>query len=403
MPDLDDNFILDMMNDGATPEEIAANNAANGVGEKSAEEIAAEEAAAKEEAGNTKSPEEIAAEEQAADLAGKKPVEQASTESQEFDFVSHFGEGATLENVTDVFKRGQSYTPEVAEELTILRAGAKEVTQLRADVKELRGRQPFTDEKLFKLDQISTKDPENASFYKKYMFGEMSDENLVKMKFTMENPDILKGNPDYINRKFDKDFAALSDPELEPGDPTYDDAKTDLALQAKAIRTEFDKKISEVEIPEMTVPKTAEEIEADTAKFIEGWKPSFDTVKEALQKIDIPVLSEDGKKQEVFMSYEIPEAEKADVHKMAASFIIESRLEATEENVKFAINVAKANYISEKLPVIATSILNEGAKNNGDAWLKKFSNASKEGADAKHTHTNKKDDGTFDEEAYLEN
>lgn len=253
---------------------------------------------------------------------------------------------------------------------------------LEEKVNELSSRQPFKDKRFYQLDRLSEQDPDRAKLLQGYMFGNLSDEQIVKLKMRLDDPKAFDKNPGYLTRKFERDYGALFDEDIDKDDDAYKDALTDLELDAKAIGKSLQKEIDAIEVPENKV-RTPEEIDEEQKAFVKSWNDGFKKVSESLTKVDIPLLDPKGKNAQVFSSIEFSEQEVKDVKLIAANFIIGNSLEPSEENVKIATEFARNKFIVENFARINTHLANKIASKEGQKWLKNVSNASKKTADVK--------------------
>jgi hypothetical protein len=305
-----------------------------------------------------------------------------------FNVSEHFDGYESIDQVKSVIERGKQYTPEIETEITTLRQGAKDVDKLKTEVEGLRNRQPFKNEKFYQLDQLSEKDPDKAAIYQRFMFGENSDEEVVKLRMMLDHPKRFKENPGYINRQITNKYSDFLGDEFTSEDPEYMDAKTALGLDADSARQSFNDEIGKIEVPKL---KSDEDKVADDKAFFQSWQKPFSEVKTQIGKIEVPVLDEkDPTKTVGFMDYDIPESELKDIHEAAANHIFSQRLEPTPENVKQAKDVALGLYLLKNLAKVNTAFANKITKESGAKWRKRINNPQKSGADANNVNTSQK-------------
>jgi len=308
---------------------------------------------------------------------GSKPDEGA--DSGKFNVSENFEGFENLDSVKTAVERSKLYTAEVEEELVSLRKGRTAVEDLEKQVKELKGRQPFKNPKFYQLDKLEESDPEKAKIYQKFMFGDNSDEDVVRFRMMLDHPKRFQENPGFLQRQLNQKYADYLGDEFTAEDTEYMDAKTQLGIDADAARKMFNDEIGKVEIPAI---KSEEDVRAENEKFVKGWNEPFAEVKVSLAKIQVPVLDEkDPTKSVGYMDFDIPEAELKEVHNMAANHIFSQRLEPTKENMEQAKKVALGIYLVDNFAKINTAFANQLAKETGAKWRKTINNPQKPGAD----------------------
>lgn len=298
----------------------------------------------------------------------------------DFDFAKNFeGYGNDVDSVKQLADRGKLYTEEVESELNTLRQGKQQMEALQNEVTSLKNRNPFNDSKFYQLDKLSTESPEKAKIFQRYMFGENSNEDVVRLKMMLDHPDIYDENPGYLQRQLKDKFSALYDEEVDKSDVEYLDAQTALKLEAAKAKDFFESEIKKVEIPQI---KTEEQNEKETESFFKSWQQPFAEVKEGITKLQIPVLDDkDDTKTIGFVDYDIPEADLKAINNFAANHIFNSRLEPTKENVEEAKKVALGIYLINNQARINTFFANKVTKEMNGDWRKRINNPKKPGAD----------------------
>jgi len=318
-------------------------------------------------------------------------------EAADLDVSKYFEGFSSLDEVKSTLEKAKQF-PELEEELNTLRQSKEEAQTLQEQIKELKERQPFNNEKFYKLDKLYAEDPEKAAILMRYAFGDNSAESVLKLEMMLEHPQIFEKNPESLQRMLIKKYQDFYSGEYTPDDPEYQDAKIAMEIDADRAKKLFEAEIAKVEVPKA---KTEEEVKAETEAFFKSWAPVFPKVKSALGKIDIPVLDEkDNTKTKVLMSYSIPEEDLKDVYEIAANHIAASKIPPNEASVKQAVEVAKGVYIWNNLPKIMTQVRNNLSKEVGSEALSKVNNPARAGADVNKPPKGKKKDAVreaFDE------
>jgi len=308
-------------------------------------------------------------------------------EKKDIDFKEYFPGYNSVEDVKKVVESVKTFETELKKKEQL-------ISGLQQEVNQLKSQNPFKNEKLYRLDRLSEKEPDKTIIYQRYLFGDNSDEEVIKLKMMIDHPKIFNENPGYLQRKINEKFSALYSEDYTEGDVEYQDALTSMKIEAEEARKWFDSKIKEVEVPK---PKSEEEIKKENEEFVKSWQDSFKEVKEKIKKITIPVLDEkDQSKTQVFMEYEIPDEDLKKVNQIAAEHILSNRLEPTEENIEQARQVALGIYLVNNFAKINTVLLNQIQKETGAKWRKKVNNPQKPGADVKSNNVESPDTETED-------
>ena len=215
--------------------------------------------------------------------------EGGQSEADVLNVSKYFDGFKSLDEVKQTIQRGQQFSPEIEQELNTLRQSNKSVETLQSEVKQLKERQPFNNEKFYQFDKLSKDDPDKAALLMRYEFGDNSAESVLKLQMMLEHPNIMEDNPGFLQRKLVKKYQDFYSGDYTSDDEEYQDAKTAMELDADNARRLFDSEIAKIEIPKV---KTDEQRTQETEAFFKGWVPSFSKVKEELAKIEIPVLDD---------------------------------------------------------------------------------------------------------------
>lgn len=326
---------------------------------------------------------------------------------QSFTYSEHFADYENIDQVKETATRGKLYTKEVEDELTTLRQGKDEFETLKAENEKLRNVNPYEDPKFYKLDKLAKENPDEIGIYQKYLFGDPTPLDLLKMNLTQENPDIFKEDPASLLRMLERKYPGYYEKQSEDWDDNEiadwqqrrKDAELDMKIDAKKVSEGFDEKINAIEVPNVET-KTPEQIKEENSTYIKSWDENFKQLRTDFTKIAIPVLdTKDSTKAETFMEYEIPEKELKEVHELAANYIIENRLESTPENAKTAKDVAMGLYIINNFAKLNTMMLDKTMEDSGEKWRKRIHNPKADGADDKGTKTvsDKKEEGSSED------
>ncbi len=315
-----------------------------------------------------------------------------NAEAADLDVSKYFEGYSTLDDVKSTLERAKQFTPELEEELNTLRQSKEEAQTLQEQVKQLKERQPFNNEKFYKLDKLYADDPAKAAILMRYSFGDNSAESVLELEMMLEHPQIFEKNPDSLHRQLVKKYQDFYSGDYTPDDVEYQDAKIAMEIDADRAKKLFDAEITKVEVPKS---KTDEERQVETETFFKSWTPVFPKVKGSLGKIDIPLIDEkDNSKTNVLMSYDIPEEDLKQVYELAANHIATTRIQPNEESIKQAVDVAKAVYFWNHLPKIITTLTNHLSKEVGGEAMSKVNNPAKAGADVNKAPKGKKKDAT---------
>lgn len=315
-------------------------------------------------------------------VAESEQTEESTQETQEesvadeLDVSKYFDGFSSLDEVNAAIQRANQYTPEVEQELETLRQRKEELDTLQEQVKSLKERQPFNKKEFYQLDKLAEEDPAKAAVLTAYKFGDQTAETALKLRMQLENPDLAEKNPGYFDRQLRKKYPDFYSGDYSPEDTEYLDAKTEMEADANAARRFLDSQLDKVEVPKI---KTDEEIKAEREQFFKGWQPSFKKVDDGLKKFNVSVMQDEQLKEA--MDIEIPEKEHKMLLEIAANHIANTNLQPTPENIKQAVDVAKAVYLYDHQTEIFTKFANKLLAEGGEEALKKFNNPAKKGAD----------------------
>lgn len=275
-----------------------------------------------------------------------------------------FGDFKTIEEVKE---RVSKYS-EVVQEAEGLR---QKVGEFESKLKETQTpKSPYKNPVYFKLEQISEQDPDNAATYQKLVFGNPDGKELYKINFLMENPE-YKEHPEAAQRKLERAFPALFDPDVDTDSQEYKDAVMDLDIESKKIRKSLMGKLDSIEVPDPA--KEAETRDAKSKEFVQSWRPAFDEIAKTT-KLAVNVLSEKDKTSEHFFDIELtPEATKKYTD-AAAQFIVSNNLPVNGESVQKVKDFMKKLYIVDNLESYTTTVAEKAAKARDGQWRSKVHN-----------------------------
>lgn len=326
------------------------------------------------------------------ELEDKKPEEgdEVTGEAPDEYFTKNFEGFESIDQVKQLAERGKLFSNEVETEVNTLRQGSTEAAALKKENAELKNRQPFQNSKYYQLDKLTQDAPESASVLQRFMFGNPSDQELVKLGMLFDNPEVFNENPEAMERKFQRNFPALAkvaSGEMEKDDPDYQDALIDISIEAKSVKKRFDTEIAKVEVPKI---KTEEEVKEEQVAFAKTWKGSIGAVQKELTMLNIDVLDEkDEKKTVPFMEYEIPKEDQKFLLQEAVQYILTTKPEAGEESVKAVLDIVKTMYFIRNQAKILTEMGNKIASKQGAKWRKRVNNSKQ--VNKETTHPEKED------------
>lgn len=284
------------------------------------------------------------------------------------------GSGFKLEDLGDY-----KSIDEVKERITKLSEVERDAESLRQKVGEYEAqrkefdkpRSPYKNPVFYKMEQLSEKEPDNVATYQKFLFGNPDDKELFKIGFLLDNPE-YKDDPDVVQRRLEKAYPILFDPDVDQDSQEYKDAKLDLELDAKKVRKTLQGKLDAIEVPDPV--KDAEAEKAKKTEFVNAWRPHFDSLKKET-KIPVNVLSEKDNTPEHFFDIDMTADEQEKYSNLAAQFIVSNNLPVNGDSVEKVKDFMRKAYIVEHLEKYTTSVANEAAKAAGKDWRKKVHNS----------------------------
>lgn len=317
---------------------------------------------------------------------GDTPPDGGNTDDPEkekpttINFSEVFTDYSDVDEVKKFANRGREFTPEVENELKDLRQSKSKFETLEEKEKKVNSINPYKNEKLYRLDKLMETNPDDAAFYSRLMFGEPTAEEVVKLDLIRQHPELFKEDPEALEFKLKRKYPGVFSGEYEPEDPEYKDDLMQMKMDAKSIRKIAEDEMSKIDIPNLQAD--AEKQKEANRAFVESWKPHTQKVLDGLTKLPIIVKDSEGK-DVIFKEFEIPENDREQYQKVALQHIIDSHLEPTQENIDFAVKVARGVYLADNFSTIMSDALDSATEEQGSNWRKNITNSKKLGGEEK--------------------
>src|SRR5574343_2032704 len=106
-----------------------------------------------------------------------------------------------------VFEKAKGFDPNEYEQV---KSKAQKADEYSALIEQMKNVSPYKNTDFKRLEQVEETNPELYPIYKKLVFGEPNEEELIKLDIVKNNP-ILKGKDEQIQRKFDRMYPGLKD------------------------------------------------------------------------------------------------------------------------------------------------------------------------------------------------
>lgn len=273
-----------------------------------------------------------------------------------------------IEDAQDPFKQlFPDDTPEVVK---------NKISEFEKKISELEGKQrnPYKDATYYKLEKIAEEAPDEVETYKELVFGKPDAKRLFKLNFLRDNPE-YKDNPEAVQRKLERTYPDLFDPDIEREDQAYKDALMDLELDSSKIKRDWLKRMDGIEVPDPE--KESNEAKESQQKFVDGWKAPFQSTLKDFNQITISVPNEKDTTQvdEIF-TVDIPADQKQKYFEQAAMYVLNAKLPVGEESVTKVKNFVTKQYLADNFSEIASGIQKQEAEKAEKLWKAKINNPS---------------------------
>lgn len=280
--------------------------------------------------------------------AEEKPVEETpvvekSEEKQEEKKVEEPEELNEYQKLTGRFKSKEELDSFFEEHESIKKRASEYEQELgitKKTLEKMQSENPYADnEEIFKIAQLSkqlgTKD---YSLLGRMVSG-MDNENdleVVKMKWMLDNPE-FSGSGAVLDRRLKKKYVPEKPDDyddLEPSekikiDEAIEDAKFDLASDAKKARKEIAEVVGKIQIPNAPKP---EDIKAAREALAKEWSGGFKELADGFKSISVSVPTGKDRK-EITIDIEVPDDKvKQQVMTEIAKYIIEKNIKPDKKD-----------------------------------------------------------------------
>jgi hypothetical protein len=328
----------------------------------------------------------------------EKPVEEEVVEVKpedelikpvEFNIKDHFPEYEDIEGVKSALKKANEAIGD--EELLSLRDKAEVADKYEKNFSSLKesGLSP----ELIRLQMAEKNDPEKAQLYKRLLYGDPTDLEMIKLDLINQYPE-LKEDSAMLDFQLKKKYPELYGPDAEPDSDEYKAELTGMKFDATQIKKKIKGEFESLEIPEYPNPDRAKEKVAET---IQTWKPHFEGHKEELMTFDVSFKGKDG--AEKLMDIKIPEDHAKQYTEAAVHYLADQNLHYSKANLQKVKDFVKGIYIGENLQAYNKAIFDKASEAVTETFRKGTHNPK--GTDtkvkkAKDSDIDKKADAFFD-------
>lgn len=283
--------------------------------------------------------------------------------------LTDFGDYKSPDEVKSLLERAKKFSDNDLTELQVLRQEATRLKELQAENEKLRNTNPYKNQDYYRLQKLEETDPSMVPVYKRLVFGEPDEKELLRIDFAAKHPEFANDKA-VIERYIQRKYAALYDPDIDKEDQAYKDAEFDLKLEATTIKKELRAKFDSISVPDPTQEDKAKKAEQE--QFIGKWNGMITDSFKDLGKFSVEVLSEGGKGKESLFDVEIPS--DARFAEQAMRYAVTNRLEPTKDNLDNIKGLMKKLWVVEHIDDYNTKIAEHVAKAKDGMWRKKINN-----------------------------
>lgn len=212
-----------------------------------------------------------------------------------------------------------------------------------------------------RLQLLENQKSEKVGLYKKLLYGELQDIDLIKLDLIDKYPE-LKDDKEMLQFQLEEKFPQLFGEDVDIESQDYSKAQKKLQFEANQIRKRMKGEFESVALPDELNPEYRK---TQIAKTVESWKPDFESHTEELTTI--PVELDGGDK---FMDITIPEKERSKYLQAAVMYIADMNLPYNKASLKKVKDFVAGLYIQENLKSYNKAILDKRAEMSDAQWRK---------------------------------
>jgi hypothetical protein len=311
----------------------------------------------------------------------KEPAAEPVVETQKFDW-SQFGEGFTDEKSVKEFI--ESSKPKVSE-----------YEKLAAKVKELESANPFSDEMLYKLDQIKKNSPDKFDIARNLAFGKPDPLDILKMQLENENEAFKKADDSdklaYLRRQY-----KLSHNLKEPSEDDYSEeeyqermdkfreaeeevrvGRMRLSIDAEnAQKKLYDSMFGAIEVPKR---ESTEDLERKTGEAVEALKGSWDSVmsKISFKDLSVKMFNPEDKSTNDFIKLDVPADEVVKYKNELRDIMVNAGSPTERVTEKDIAGYIEKRYREDHFAEVVWQVVKKASAMGEDGIRKEFYNPQK--------------------------
>ena len=297
-------------------------------------------------------------------------------EHGEYQFGKVFGQNYNDPNKIKPILERAARLPEIETELEILRTTKSQYEQ---EIGILKTKPTYKNPSFYKLDKISEESPNELPLYQSFVFGNLTDEALVKADMKQRYPD-LANDEENLNLILENEYGAYFDPDADQESKEYKAAAMRLKMKATDLRSGIQARLDKIEVPDTA--KMTEQRQAEVTALVTKWKEPFGKIAKEFSKITLSVPDEkDPTKEVAFMTLDIPESERGEYFKLASEHIATSRLSPDNGGADTVASLMRQMYIIRNFPKIIAKVAEEASLTTNGKWRDIIHNTGKRNAD----------------------
>ncbi len=292
----------------------------------------------------------------------------------EINFTELFGEGFNdINAVSKHFKERNQQFDGITKERDELK---RKYEKQSKSISEMRG--AFTNENLFKLDQISQKYPDKLSLYSQIALNPdtLKPIELVKMDMMSKYPTIT--DEEAINDLISEEYALreineedLSETELADWERKKRLGLTKLQMKAEDVKKALLSTLDEIDVPQKADPE-AQVKKIERAK--QEWTPVIKGLVDNFKELPIQLPDKDGKLQD-FTVHEVGDI--SELQKNVVDYLANSNRPFEAETMNEAVNFLQSQFILQNFSSIVQTVANHARTLSEDDYLARYTNPTK--------------------------
>jgi hypothetical protein len=285
----------------------------------------------------------------------EKP-EEPEVKTKEFDIKEHFPDFESIDEVKERLAKLKEMPAD--EDISKWKESAEKYNKHNEFIESLRNSGLNKD--YLRLNALESQKSEKSEVFKKLLFGDLSDTDLIKLDLVSQYPE-LKDDKEMLEFQLEEKYPHIFGADADPESDEFQKAKKKMKFEANQVTKKLKSEFESIELPDTLNPDHKQE---KMKKTIETWKGNFEEHSGELMTIDVNL------DKEKFMDIEIPKNKQKDYKNAALMFIAQNGLNYSKESLHKVKDYVKAMYIASNLPDYNKAILEKRAQMSDEQWRK---------------------------------